>query len=42
MTAIFQRTFSNAFFLNENVLIPIKISLKLVHKGQINNIPVLV
>ena len=29
-------------FLNENVWIPIKISLKLVPKGPINNIPVLV
>ena len=28
--------------LNENVLISIKISLKFVPKGQINNIPVLV
>ena len=29
-------------FLNENVWIPIKISLKFVHKGRINNIPALV
>ena len=29
-------------FLNENVWIPIKISLKFVHKGPINNIPALV
>ena len=29
-------------FLNENVWIPIKISLKFVPKGQINNIPTLV
>ena len=29
-------------FLNENVLVLIKISLKFVHKGQINNIPALV
>ena len=29
-------------FLNENVAILIKISLKFVHKGQINNIPALV
>ena len=28
-------------FLNENVLIPIKISLKFVPKGPINNIPAL-
>ena len=33
---------SNCMFLNENVWISIKISLKFVHKGQINNIPVLV
>ena len=42
MAAIFQTTFSNAFFFNENVLISIKISLKFVPKGQINNIPALV
>ena len=29
-------------FLNENVWIPIKISLKFVRKGPINNIPALV
>ena len=29
-------------FLNENVWIPIKISLKVVPKGPINNIPALV
>ena len=29
-------------FLNENVSISIKISLKFIPKGQINNIPVLV
>ena len=29
-------------FLNENVRISLKISLKFVHKGQINNIPALV
>ena len=29
-------------FLNENVRIPIEISLKFVHKGPINNIPALV
>ena len=29
-------------FLNENVLISIKVSLKFVPKGQINNIPALV
>ena len=41
MAAIFQTTFSN-IFLNENVLILIKISLKFVPNGQINNIPALV
>ena len=29
-------------FFNENIGISIKISLKFVHKGQINNIPALV
>ena len=29
-------------FLNENIWIPIKISLKFVSKGSINNIPALV
>ena len=33
---------SKCFFLNENVLISIKISLKFVLKGPINNIPALV
>ena len=42
MVAIFQTTFSKALFLNENALISIKISLKFVPKGQINNIPALV
>ena len=37
----FQTTFSNAFFY-ENVWISIKISLKFVPKGPINNFPVLV
>ena len=37
MAAIFQ-----SIFLNENVLISIKISLRFVPKGQINNIPALV
>ena len=37
----FQTTFSNAFFLNENVWISIKTSLKVVHKSLINNIPTL-
>ena len=33
---------TTAIFLNENVYISIKISLKFVPKGPINNIPVLV
>ena len=37
-----QTTFSRAFSLNENVWISIKISLKFVPKGPINNIPALV
>ena len=40
MAAIFQMTFSNAFF--ENVCISIIISLKFVPKGPINEIPALV
>ena len=36
MNAISPTTFSSAFFFNENVWIPIKISLKFVPKGQIN------
>ena len=42
MAAFFQMTFSNAFFLNENVSISIKISVKFVPRDQINNIPALV
>ena len=42
MDAISQTTFPSTFFLNENVWIPIKISLKFVPKGRINNIPALV
>ena len=42
MDAIWQMTFSKCIFLNENVWIPIKISLKLVPKGPIINIPALV
>ena len=38
MAAIFQTTFSNAFFLNENIWISIKISVKFVLMGPINNI----
>ena len=41
MDAISQTTFSNAFF-NEDIWIPIKISLKFVPKGPINHIPALV
>ena len=41
MAASFQ-TFSNSIFLNENILILIKISLKFVPMGPINNIPSLV
>ena len=36
------QTFSNAFLFNENVQILIKISLKFVPKGPINNIPAMV
>ena len=42
MDAISQTTFFKCIFLNENVWIPIKISLKFVPKGPINNIPALV
>ena len=42
MDAISQTIFSNAFFLNENASIAIKISLKFVPKGLINNITALV
>ena len=42
MAAIFQTTFFKCIFVNENVLISIKISLKFVPKGQINNISALV
>ena len=41
MVAVFQRTFSNAFF-NENIWISITISLKFVPEGPINNIQSLV
>ena len=41
MAAISRRHFQ-MHFLNENVLISIKISLMFVPKGQINNIPALV
>ena len=41
MDAISQMTFSNELFLNENVRIPIKISLKFVPKGSIKNTPAL-
>ena len=42
MDAISQTAFPNAFFLNENVWILIKISLKFVPKGSINNIQAIV
>ena len=42
MAAISQTTHSNAFKRIENVIIWIKISLKFVPKGPINNIPALV
>ena len=42
MAAISQTTFSNGFFLNGNVGIAIKVSVKFVPKGSINNIPPLV
>ena len=42
MAAIFQDDIFKCIFLNENVFILIKISLKFVPKGQINNIPSLV
>ena len=42
MAAVSQTTLSNAFFMNENVRISIKISLKFVPKGPINNNPALV
>ena len=42
MDAISQTTFSIAFFLGENIWIPIEIWLKFVPNGPINNIPALV
>ena len=42
MAVIFQTTFCKCIFVNENVGISIKISLKFVPKCQINNIPALV
>ena len=42
MAAIFQTTYSNYFFLYENWDIPIKISLKFVPNGSIDNKPALV
>ena len=42
MAAIFQMTFSKVIFLNENLSISTKISIKLVPKGPLNNIPALV
>ena len=37
MDAIFQMTHSNAYFFNKDVTISIKISLKFVGKGLVNN-----
>ena len=42
MSAVFPDDIFKCIFLKENVLISIKISLKFVPKGQINNIPALV
>ena len=42
MAAIFSDSIFKCIFLNENVWIPIKISLKFVLKGPVNNIPALV
>ena len=42
MASHFPGDIFKCIFLNENVLISIKISLKFVPKGQINNIPALV
>ena len=39
---ISRQHFQMKIFLNENICIPINISLKFVPKGQINNIPSLV
>ena len=41
MAVISQMIFLNAFFSNEKVRILIKISLRFVHKGSINNNPAL-
>ena len=42
MAAILQTTYSDAFFFNENVYTAIEISLKMVPKRPINNIPAVV
>ena len=42
MADISQTTTSNAILLNENIWISLKLSLKFVPKGRINNIPALV
>ena len=42
MATIFQTTFSNRFFLDENVWISVTISLKFVPEDQIKNIRALV
>ena len=41
MVAISQMTLSFPFFFNENIWILIKISLKFIPKGPINNVPAL-
>ena len=40
-TTVADDTFKHKF-VNENILIPIKISLKFVSKGPINNMPALI
>ena len=42
IAAILQTKFSNAFFLNENTRISIKIPLNFICKGSTNNIPTLI
>ena len=42
MAAILQMVFSNAFFVNENICILIKMSLEFVPNGLIDNNPALV
>ena len=42
MAAIFADDIFKCIFMNENIALSIKISLKFVPEGQINNIPALV